>query len=149
MADIVSPEKRSEMMSRIRSKNTQPELRIRSALHKLGYRFRIHVVSLPGKPDVVLPRYKTVIQVRGCFWHGHSCRDGARPHSREEYWIPKLDGNRKRDRRNDRQLRALGWSVLIVWECRCRSRKGLERELRRLDAFLQRRLKLLSSREGS
>jgi DNA mismatch endonuclease, patch repair protein len=119
MADVFSPTKRSEVMSAIRSKNTKPEIKIRSALHRLGYRFRLHVKDMPGKPDLVLPKYSTAIQVRGCFWHGHTCPDGHIPNSRQDYWIPKLDKNKKRDRQNDAKLRQLGWSLLIVWECQC------------------------------
>ena len=109
---------RSAIMSRIRSKDTKPEMLIRRALHRLGFRFRLHVRGLPGRPDIVLPRYRTVIQVKGCFWHGHTCRDGRLPKSNCTYWVPKLLQNRKRDAANDRKLRRLGWSVHNIWECR-------------------------------
>jgi DNA mismatch endonuclease (patch repair protein) len=109
---------RSANMARIRSKDTKPEMLVRKALHRLGFRFRLHVRNLPGCPDIVLPKYQTIIQVKGCFWHGHTCRDGRLPNSNREYWIPKLLGNRKRDLSNERKLRHLGWSVYCLWECR-------------------------------
>ena len=109
---------RSANMSRIRSKDTKPEMLVRKALHRLGFRFRLHVRELPGKPDIVLPKYRTVIQVKGCFWHGHTCIDGRLPKSNRDYWVPKLLRNRMRDISNDRKLRRLGWSVRNLWECR-------------------------------
>jgi DNA mismatch endonuclease (patch repair protein) len=111
---------RSAIMSRIRSKDTKPEMLVRKALHRLGFRFRLHALSLPGRPDIVLPKYKTIIQVKGCFWHGHACRGGRQPKSNRDYWIPKLVGNRERDLSNERKLRQLGWSVHSLWECRLR-----------------------------
>jgi DNA mismatch endonuclease (patch repair protein) len=112
-----SPE-RSANMSRIRSKDTGPELIVRRALHRLGFRFRIHVRNLPGRPDIVLAKYRTVIQVKGCFWHGHTCPDGRLPKSNRDYWLPKLLRNRQRDISNDRKLRRMGWSVHNIWECK-------------------------------
>ena len=109
---------RSEMMSRIRSKDTKPEMLVRKALHRLGFRFRLHVRDLPGHPDIVLPKYKVIFQVKGCFWHGHTCRDGRLPKSNREYWVPKLLRNKERDISNERKLRRMGWSVRILWECR-------------------------------
>jgi DNA mismatch endonuclease (patch repair protein) len=119
---------RSAIMSRIRSKDTKPEMLVRKALHRLGFRFRLHALSLPGRPDIVLPKYKTIIQVKGCFWHGHTCRDGREPKSNREYWVPKLIRNKQRDISNDRKLRRLGWSVHNLWECRiCAfSQEGLD-----------------------
>ena len=107
---------RSANMSRIRSKDTKPEILVRKALYRLGLRFRLHVRGLPGCPDIVLPKYRTVIQVKGCFWHGHTCLDGRLPKSNRDYWVPKLIGNREQDIANDRKLRRLGWSVRNVWE---------------------------------
>jgi len=105
-------------MSRIRSRDTQPELLVRSTLHKAGYRFRLHSKTLPGHPDIVLPRHGTVVFVHGCFWHRHhGCRYAYTPKSRVEFWRRKLEGNVERDRRNARALRALGWRVITVWEC--------------------------------
>jgi DNA mismatch endonuclease (patch repair protein) len=111
---------RSEQMSRIRSKDTKPEMAVRRALHQLGFRFRLHVRELPGCPDIVLPKYKTIIQVKGCFWHGHACRGGRLPKSNRAYWVPKLLRNRERDCSDERRLRRLGWSVHSVWECSLR-----------------------------
>jgi DNA mismatch endonuclease (patch repair protein) len=104
-------------MALIRSVDSKFELRVRSALHKLGYRYRKHDRRLPGKPDLVFPARRKVIFLNGCFWHGHRCRLGRMPKSRSHYWIPKITGNRSRDRKNIRSLRALGWSSLTVWEC--------------------------------
>jgi DNA mismatch endonuclease (patch repair protein) len=105
-------------MAHIRSKDTKPEMIVRRALHRLGYRFRLHVRDLPGRPDIVLPRYRKIIQVKGCFWHGHNCVDGHLPKSNLEYWMPKLRRNKERDSVTDRKLRGLGWSVRNLWECR-------------------------------
>jgi DNA mismatch endonuclease (patch repair protein) len=111
-------DRRSYLMSRIRSKNTKPELTLRSALFKEGFRYRIHVKHLPGKPDIVFPKYKTIIFVHGCFWHQHlGCRDGRLPKTRLEYWKPKLRGNVERSTCYEADLKSLGWKVLIVWEC--------------------------------
>jgi DNA mismatch endonuclease (patch repair protein) len=132
MGDVFSKEKRSEVMSKIRSKNTRPEIALRKALHGLGMRYRLHAKDLPGSPDVVLPRYRAVIQVRGCFWHGHHCTDGHIPASRREYWEPKLVRNKRRDIRNDKALRRHGWSVIVVWECQLRNRKALGTQIRRI-----------------
>ncbi|WP_373926463.1 very short patch repair endonuclease [Paludisphaera borealis] len=117
MADRFSPDKRSEIMSRIRAKNTLPEVRVRSALHRLGFRFRLHRKDLPGKPDIVLPRWKTVIHVHGCFWHGHDCREGHIPKTNSGYWVPKLAKNRQRDVDNAEKLKTLGWRSIVIWEC--------------------------------
>lgn len=114
-------------MARIRSKNTRPELVVRSTLHRMGYRFRLHCAKLPGKPDVVLPRHRKVILVHGCFWHQHrGCKLASRPSSNTEYWLAKLDSNVRRDRQNRRKLRALGWKVLVVWECQTRNLPVIE-----------------------
>jgi len=131
MADVFTAEKRSAVMRAITAKNTKPEVALRSGLHRLGFRFRLHDSRLPGKPDIVLPKYSTIIQVRGCFWHGHTCIDGHIPKSRVEYWLPKIRNNKLRDHRTDSQNRRLGWSVLIVWECRL-SGKSASREIQRV-----------------
>jgi len=136
VTDVFSPKKRSEVMSAIRSKNTKPEIRVRSELHRKGYRFRLHVKDLPGKPDLVLPRYCTAIQVRGCFWHGHTCSDGHLPKSRQEYWIPKLEKNKLRDSQRDTELRNLGWSVLVIWECEC-SEANIKKTIDRITDHLE------------
>jgi DNA mismatch endonuclease (patch repair protein) len=104
-------------MSRIGSRDTGPELRVRSLLHRLGYRFRLQRRDLPGTPDIVLPRHGKAIFVHGCFWHGHACKIDKMPKSRMDYWEPKIVANRQRDARKRRQLAALGWRSLVVWEC--------------------------------
>lgn len=109
---------RSDNMSRIRSRDTKPEIKVRSLLHQLGYRFRKNVSSLPGKPDIVLRKYRTVVFVHGCFWHQHDgCNRSSLPKSNQEYWKPKLAGNVKRDKRHREDLESLGWKVMDVWEC--------------------------------
>ena len=120
MTDIVSRETRSRMMSGIRAKNTNPELLLRSALHKSGFRFRIHVSSLPGTPDIVLPKYLAVIIVNGCFWHGHDCSFFKVPKTNSDFWLKKIEGNRQRDHTNKALLEQLGWRSLTVWECATR-----------------------------
>jgi DNA mismatch endonuclease (patch repair protein) len=125
MADIFTPEKRSEVMSRIRSHNTKPELAVRSMLHRLGCRFTVNGQknrSLPGRPDIVLPKYRTVIFVHGCFWHGHEhCPKFRMPKSRRAFWKKKIEGNIARDAANEMKLRMLGWHVVTVWECGLKS----------------------------
>ena len=106
------------MMSGIRGKNTKPEMVVRRFLHRMGFRFRLHRRDLPGRPDIVLPRYRTVVEVRGCFWHRHDgCPFAYTPKSNREFWETKLNGNRDRDRRNLRELRELGWRAIEIWEC--------------------------------
>lgn len=118
MTDTISKEHRSWNMSRIRGKNTKPEIIVRSLLHKMGYRFRINRRDLPGKPDIVLPKYKTVIFVHGCFWHMHkNCSDATIPKTRTDWWREKLESNVKRDRKNIRKIKLLGWKVHVIWEC--------------------------------
>ena len=105
-------------MSRVSGKNTKPELVVRSLLHKMGYRFRLHRKDLPGKPDITLPKYKKVIFVHGCFWHGHTdCPRSKRPTTNEKFWRDKLDKNRERDKTSVNNLKELGWDVLVVWTC--------------------------------
>jgi DNA mismatch endonuclease, patch repair protein len=132
MADIVDKKTRSRMMSGIRGKNTAPEKAVRSALHRAGMRFRLHASELPGKPDIVLPRWKAVVEVRGCFWHQHKgCRFAYIPKSRPEFWLPKLKSNVARDRRQAKELARLGWRLFEVWECSTDSLE-LERLVRRV-----------------
>lgn len=104
-------------MAAVGRKNTAPELRLRSALHRLGLRFRLNVKNLPGSPDIVLPKYKTVVFVHGCFWHRHGCSKTTTPKTRQEFWNAKFEANRARDERKEAQLRELGWRVITVWEC--------------------------------
>lgn len=130
--DRLTKEQRSWNMSRIRGKDTSPERAVRSILHRLGYRFRLHSRTLPGKPDVILPRYGTVILVHGCFWHRHrGCPLAYTPKSRTEFWRNKFRDNVARDRRVARELRVLGWQVLVVWECELRDVEQLSGRLNR------------------
>jgi DNA mismatch endonuclease (patch repair protein) len=124
MPDVFSKKKRSEIMSRVRSKNTKPELFLRSSLHKLGFRFRIHSSALPGKPDMAFKKYGVALFVNGCFWHGHGkCRKSALPATRRAFWRKKIETNKMRDRRAHRKLNRLGWRVIVVWECQLMKRK--------------------------
>lgn len=119
--DIWNKEKRSECMSRIRSKNTKPELALRKALFARGFRYRVNDKKLPGKPDIVLPKYKTVIFIHGCFWHGHAgCKYAYTPKTNTKFWIDKIISNAERDKVNAERLTVLGWNVLTVWECEIR-----------------------------
>lgn len=116
--DIVSQQTRSKMMASVKSRNTKPEMLVRSLLHRLGYRFRLHRKDLPGKPDIVLPKYKKIIFVHGCFWHQHpGCPKSNRPTTRRAFWEKKLNENVERDKTIVRDLRDAGWSVHVVWEC--------------------------------
>ena len=116
--DRISKARRSWNMSRIRGTNTRPEMLVRSALHRMGFRFRLHVQSLPGRPDIVLPRWKAVILVNGCFWHRHrNCCFAYNPKSRVYFWQSKFEATIKRDRSKIKQLRRAGWKVLVIWEC--------------------------------
>lgn len=116
--DIVTPEVRSGMMSGIRGKDTAPELKVRRFLHANGFRYRLHRKDLPGKPDIVLPKYKVCIFVNGCFWHRHKgCKLASEPKSREEFWNRKFSENVARDQRNIKSLQDAGWRVAVVWEC--------------------------------
>lgn len=118
MADVFSKAKRSEVMSRIKGRDTSPEIAVRSILHRLGFRFRLHSKNLIGKPDIVLPRWETVVFVHGCFWHRHgSCRFAYVPKTRKKFWLGKFSATVARDKRVRRELTKLGWQVLIVWEC--------------------------------
>lgn len=122
-------------MRRIRSKDTKPEIALRSLLHGAGYRYRLHSSALPGKPDLIFPGRKAVIFVHGCFWHQHrGCVDGHIPSSRMDYWVPKLTRNAERDKQVRRKLRTLGWRVLVVWECEL---KSPQKALRKAAKFLQ------------
>jgi DNA mismatch endonuclease, patch repair protein len=139
--DTVDEQKRSWIMSRIPGKNTKPETRVRSALHRLGYRFRIHRNDLPGRPDIVLPSKRTVILVHGCFWHRHSdCRLASNPKSNVQFWRDKFDRNVRRDQKNMERLRGLGWRTIVVWECETKNWNGLVLRVSRLmcdDPYLE------------
>jgi DNA mismatch endonuclease (patch repair protein) len=129
--DRLSPERRSWLMSRIRGSNTKPEVAVRSLLHRLGYRFRLHRRDLPGTPDIVLPGRGAVVFVHGCFWHGHACKRTKMPKTRIYYWVEKIEGNRRRDARKRRKLRMLGWKVVIVWECELKHPERLAEKLQK------------------
>lgn len=126
MPDIVSSEKRSQMMAGIKGKNTRPELLIRSLLHKSGLRYKLHENTLPGKPDMVFPKYRAAIFIHGCFWHGHDCHLFKIPSTNREFWLTKINGNRERDQRDIEKLTALGWRIMIIWECAVKGKTRLE-----------------------
>ena len=131
MTDTVSSAKRSEMMAGIKGKDTRPEIFLRRILHREGLRFRLHRKDLPGKPDIVLPRYKTAIFVNGCFWHGHeNCKHFRLPKSRTEFWEAKIRSNVERDERTWGQLYEAGWNVIVIWECSLppKSKKFIQNE---------------------
>ena len=131
MADIVTPEVRSRMMSGIRGRDTKPEMLLRRGLHAMGLRFRLQDRTLPGKPDLVFPRHRAAVFAHGCFWHGHDCPLFKMPSSRTEFWEAKISGNRARDLLNLERLKSAGWRTLTVWECATRgpSRLPLEKVL--------------------
>ena len=126
MPDVVDKATRSRMMAAIKGKNTMPEIVVRKALHAAGFRFRLHVKNLPGKPDIVLPKYKTVIFVHGCFWHGHECKDFRWPKTRKAWWRKKIIGNKKRDSEHEIALKTLGWQTAVVWACQLQREKTIE-----------------------
>ena len=142
--DVFTKEKRSQIMAKIKGKDTKPEKVVRSLLHQMGYRFRLHRSDLPGNPDIVLPKHKKVIFVHDCFWHGHKkCKRAARPKTHVEFWNAKIDGNIRRDSRVRRALRLQGWSVLVVWQCELRNREKLRKRLQR---FMEQRKEHSSGR---
>ena len=125
--DRLTKQRRSEIMSRIGGKNTAPELAVRSLVHSLGYRYRLHSKKLPGKPDLVFAGRRKVIFVHGCFWHGHEgCKKGQLPKSRLDYWKPKIEANKQRDYGNETRLKDSGWNVLVVWQCDLKDSASLE-----------------------
>ena len=126
MTDTLSKEKRSWNMAQIRSRNTKPEIAVRRILHSLGYRFRLHRKDLPGNPDIVLPKYKSVIFVHGCFWHRHKdCRYSYSPKSRTEFWQDKFAENIERDKQSAEELKMLGWRQLVIWECEAKDPENI------------------------
>jgi len=132
MADIFNKKKRSEIMSKISGKETKPEILVRKHLFAKGFRYRKHVKDLPGKPDIVLPKYKTVIFVHGCFWHGHNCKAGKLPETRKEFWEKKINDNIKRDQKNKSELEKLGWKVIVVWQCELKNKEIRDLTLEKL-----------------
>ncbi|MCG3179163.1 MAG: Very short patch repair protein [Phycisphaerae bacterium] len=135
MADVFTPEERSAIMRAVRSTDTKPEMIVRRLVHSMGYRYRLHVKSLPGCPDLVFPKYRAVIFVHGCYWHRHNCREGrSMPASNTDYWQVKFARNRRRDACVRRNLRRLGWKVLVLWECQTRNAATLKERIQRLFA---------------
>lgn len=133
MADIFSEAKRSQIMASVKSSDTKPEILIRKFLFSSGLRYRINVKTLPGKPDIVLPKYKIVIFIHGCFWHGHkSCKASTLPKSNKNYWTTKIGGNIKRDVTRKRQLKQLGWKVITIWECSLKNRTSTAKAKKKL-----------------
>jgi DNA mismatch endonuclease (patch repair protein) len=132
VVDKFTKAKRSQIMSKIRGVDTNPERLVRSILHKMGYRFRLYNRQLPGNPDIVLSRHHKVVFIHGCFWHGHKgCRRAKRPSTNVRFWNKKIDSNMKRDQSVKQKLRRRGWRVLIVWQCHTRDKQALERRLER------------------
>ncbi|WP_435607979.1 very short patch repair endonuclease [Pseudomonas knackmussii] len=141
MVDVHTPEARSRNMRAIRSKDTKPELLIRKTLHARGFRYRLGGANLPGRPDIVLPKYKTAIFIHGCFWHGHDCKYFKLPATRTEFWADKIRSNQRRDQHSVSRLLEQGWSVLTVWECSLKpSGVGLEAIMHEIEDTLAQRI---------
>lgn len=121
--DIFDKSKRSQLMAKVKQKNTAPEIIVRKFLFSKGFRYRINVKSLSGTPDIVLSKYKTVIFVHGCFWHGHTCRAGHLPSSNVDYWVTKIEKNIERDNRKINELKKIGWNVVVIWQCEIKALK--------------------------
>lgn len=132
MSDIYSKSKRSEIMSHISGKETKPEIIVRKFLFTNGFRFRKNAINLPGKPDIVLPKYKTIIFIHGCFWHGHTCKRGVLPTTSVEFWKAKIGGNIERDKRNIAELEKKGWLVIVIWQCEIKNIKLQKERLAKL-----------------
>ncbi|MDM9645559.1 DNA mismatch endonuclease Vsr [Rhizobium sp. S163] len=132
MVDTLGKAARSERMSRIRAKDTGPEMAVRRLIHGMGYRYRLHKKKLPGRPDIVFGKRRKIIFVHGCFWHRHSdsaCKLSRAPKSRLEFWMPKLEGNVARDAGNEEALRSMGWDILVIWECQLKDEASLKLEI--------------------
>jgi DNA mismatch endonuclease (patch repair protein) len=130
MSDIFTKKKRSEIMSKIRATETKPEKIVRKFLFAKGFRFRIYLKSLPGKPDIVLPKYKTAIFIHGCFWHGHkNCKAATLPQTRRKFWTDKINDNKKRDAKNYKDLKKSGWKVITIWQCQIKNKSRQKRTL--------------------
>lgn len=135
MTDTLSPKERSKRMSLIRGKDSSPELKLRRLVHGMGFRYRLHVKDLPGKPDLVFPSRRAVIFMHGCFWHRHpGCKLARMPKSKLDFWRPKLEGNRERDLQNQEMLKKSGWRVLVIWECEM---ANIENVSNKVQEFLQ------------
>ncbi len=132
MSDIYSKQKRSEIMSKISGKETKPEILVRKFLFANGFRYRKNDKRYPGRPDIVLPKYKIIIFVHGCFWHGHNCSAGKLPETRKEFWKNKIQGNIERDKKNKTELEKQGWKIIIIWQCELKNKKVKEKTLNEL-----------------
>ena len=139
MADVHTRKQRSYNMSRIRGKDTKPEIQLRKGLHARGFRYRLHSKDLPGRPDIVLPKHNAVVFVNGCFWHGHNCPLFVVPETNTDFWTGKIGGNRQRDQRNREKLRAKGWRVMTVWECALKGKDHppLDQLLEKVSAWIK------------
>ena len=140
MADVVDKATRSRMMAGIKGKNTKPEMLIRRGLHQAGFRYRLHSTRLPGKPDLVFPKFLSVIFVHGCFWHGHCCKFFKWPKSNSIFWKNKIESNIVRDKMIVRLIRNRKWSVLVIWECQLRGRVAVDKSLQRASKFLNQKV---------
>lgn len=132
LADIFTKKKRSQIMASITGKETKPEISVRSYLFRQGFRFRKNVKTIPGKPDIVLPKYQTIIFIHGCFWHGHNCKKATRPTSNTEFWNTKIQGNIERDKQVKSELKKIGWKILTVWDCELKSKERFDDTMRKL-----------------
>ncbi len=132
MSDIFTKQKRSEIMSKISGKETKPEIQVRKFLFANGFRYRKNDKRYPGKPDIVLPKYKTAIFIHGCFWHGHDCPAGKLPETRKEFWENKIKGNIKRDKKNKIEMEKQGWKVITIWQCELKNKRIREKTLKDL-----------------
>jgi len=137
LGDIYSKWKRSEIMSQISGTETKPEILVRKYLFSKGFRFRKNDKRLPGRPDIVLPKYKTVIFIHGCFWHGHHCKAGKLPETNKEFWENKINSNMERDKKNQHKLEKLGWKIIIAWQCKLKNKKVVTKKLKEIEQKIQ------------
>lgn len=143
MVDFMNPRQRSRAMSKVQGTNTKIEQTVRSLLHRRGFRFRKNVKTLPGRPDIVLPKYHAVIFVHGCFWHAHEgCKKSTIPGTRREFWEQKIQGNKDRDRRDIQELQEQGWRVAVVWECALKKKESIERTITELGMWITSKIDL-------
>lgn len=137
MPDIFSPGKRSEIMKKIGPKDSEQELFVRKLVHSMGYRYRLHVKNLPGTPDIVFPKYRKVLFVNGCFWHGHKgCKKSRLPETNREFWEKKIEYNRKNDKTKYRELKKSGWDYMVIWQCEIK-KKNIEKLKNKIEKFLK------------
>jgi len=137
LGDIYSKRKRSEIMSKISGTETKPEILVRKYLFSKGFRFRKNDKRLPGRPDIVLPKYKTVIFIHGCFWHGHHCKAGKLPETNKDFWENKINSNTERDKKNQHKLEKLGWKIIIIWQCKLKNKKMITKKLKEIEQKIQ------------